>query len=88
MATLTRMSQQPDAPSPPANVAVNGAAIRARRIELGENLVKFAPRVPLSFQYLSQIELGRRPRVSPRTFRLLAEALDMTDRIDELKAVA
>lgn len=82
------MPQPPQAPTLSPNVAVNGSAVRARRIELGENLKTFAPKVPVSFTYLSQIELGRRQRVSPLTFRRLVQALGMTDRADELKAAA
>lgn len=82
------MPKPPQAPVLSPNVAINGAAIRARRKELGENLQTFAPRVPVSFTYLSQLETGRRARVSPLTFRRLAAALDMADRADELKAAA
>jgi hypothetical protein len=73
----------------PPSVKVDGAAVRARRIELGETIVSFAPRVPMSVGYLSQIERGRKPRrMSPPRFRQLAQALGMADRADELKAAA
>jgi transcriptional regulator with XRE-family HTH domain len=86
MAMVMTMTQQPQAPPISPNVPINGSAIRARRIELGQNLVTFAPRVPLSFQYLSQLERGYRTHVSPETFLNLLRALDMVDRADELKA--
>lgn len=72
------------------NVAVNGAAIRKRRVEeLGENLRTFAARVPISLTYLSDIELGRRARVSPRVFADLRAALDLpADRAHEIKVSA
>lgn len=72
----------------PTTVAINGDAIRARRVELGDNLRAFADRVGLSFQYVSQLERGTRERVSPGTFRRLVDALDMAARVDELKAGA
>lgn len=70
------------------NVPVNGDAIRARRIELGETITSLAPKIPLSVGYLSQIERGRRPRVSPPRFHLLVAALGLTKNSDSIKAAA
>lgn len=50
---------------------------------LGETIVSFAPRVPMSVQFLSQIERGNR-NPSPPRFKLLASALGMAGREDEL----
>lgn len=81
---MPRPNQQPSYLS----VAVNGAAIRLRRVELGETLVALASRVPMSFTYLSDVELGRRPSVSPKMFGQLREALGIpANRADEIKAV-
>lgn len=68
------------------NVPVDGDAVRARRIELGETIVSFAPKIPMSVGYLSQIERGRRQRVSPPRFQQLATALGVEP--DVLKAAA
>lgn len=83
------MSTTPTPAAPlPTTVAVNGDAIRARRVELGDNLREFADRVGLSLQYVSQLERGDRGRVTPATFRRLVVGLDMVDRDAELKAAA
>ncbi len=86
MANVSAMTEPPPASPLPPNVAVNGDAIRARRIELGFNLRTFAARATLSLQYVSQIERGNRPRVSPATFLRLVEALEMAEAADELRA--
>lgn len=60
------------------SVTVDGAAIRARRVELCLTLKAFAGRVPMSHTYLSDLELGRRPRMGRDKFALLVAALDVT----------
>jgi transcriptional regulator with XRE-family HTH domain len=58
-----------------AAVEIDGAQVRERRKLLGENLVSFADKCGIGFQYLSQIERGDRPRVSPPTFARICDAL-------------
>lgn len=92
LGTVRPMSQQVTAPPTEAaplspNVPVDGNAIRRLRIDLGYTLVGFAPRVPISWGYLSQIERGRKPRVSPPLFRLLLAALDLPpERAHEIRS--
>jgi DNA-binding XRE family transcriptional regulator len=71
---------------PHANVAVDGAAIRKRRQEMGETVTSFAERVGCSFGYLSQIERGTRPRVSPAFFLKLTETLGYAANPDQIRA--
>ncbi|TQC43369.1 XRE family transcriptional regulator [Rhodococcus sp. WS4] len=54
-----------------------GAAIRARRKELGRTLVQIATETGLSHPFLSQIERGR-ARPSMRSLFLIAESLGTT----------
>lgn len=72
------MTNAPTAPAP-TGIAVNGAAVRERRKQLGHTISAFAPLVPVSIGYLSQIERGHRPTVSPPTFKKLATALGLSD---------
>ncbi|NLU84308.1 XRE family transcriptional regulator [Rhodococcus sp. HNM0569] len=61
----------------PAGDAGLGAAIRARRLELGRTLVQVARDTGLSHPFLSQIERGR-ARPSMRSLYLVATALGTT----------
>lgn len=60
----------------PAGVEVDGNAVRELRKDLGYTLVQFAPKVAVSWGYLSQIERGWRKRVSPPVFLRLVSALE------------
>jgi transcriptional regulator with XRE-family HTH domain len=59
----------------PTGVEVDGTALRELRKRLGYTVSEFAPLVPISFGYLSQIERGWRKSVSPPTFQRLVSAL-------------
>lgn len=72
----------------PPTIEVDGAAIRARRKELGLTIATLADRANMSLQYVSQLERGDRSRMSPPLFRLLVAALQMRRRENELKADA
>lgn len=62
-------------PNPPSGVLIDGGDVRRRRQMLGDDLVTFAPKADISVQYLSQIELGGRPTVSPKVFARICDAL-------------
>lgn len=72
-------------PPPHSSVEVDGAAIRRARQDLGQTITSFAPQVPMSVGYLSQIERGNK-RMSPPAFLNLVRALGYTDRSHELRA--
>lgn len=61
--------------APARGVPVNGAAIRAIREALGINLSTLATDSTLSTGYLSNIENGRKIRISPQVRRRLADRL-------------
>lgn len=61
--------------SNPAGVQIAGGEVRKLRKLLGLNLVMFAPRAGITFQYLSQIETGVRTHVSPQVFAQICDAL-------------
>jgi transcriptional regulator with XRE-family HTH domain len=64
----------------PAGVQIAGGIVREQRKLLGDNLATFAKKAGISFQYLSQIERGDRPSVSPEKFARICDALGITDR--------
>lgn len=64
----------------PASVPVRGAEIRKRRKLKGHTLTQFAARCGITFQYLSQIERGSRPRVSPPVFAAICDSLGIRER--------
>jgi len=68
----------------PAGVEVDGNALRELRKDLGYTITEFAPRVGISFGFLSQIERGHK-RVSPPVFRRLVSALEIQDNPDAIK---
>lgn len=54
-----------------------GDLLRRLRKLNGDNLVTFATKAGISFQYLSQIERGDRKSVSPEVFVAICDALDL-----------
>jgi transcriptional regulator with XRE-family HTH domain len=64
----------------PAGVQIAGGKVREERKLLGDNLKSFAPKVGITFQYLSQIERGDRTSVSPEVFGRICDALGITNR--------
>lgn len=58
-----------------AGVLINGALVRRLRKLSGDDLVTFAPKAEITFQYLSLIERGDRKRVSPAVFVRICDAL-------------
>jgi transcriptional regulator with XRE-family HTH domain len=70
-----------------STVSIDGAKVRELRKTSGLNLVDLAPKCGISFQYLSQIERGDRPRVRPPTFARICKALGV-DRRKLLKVAA
>lgn len=73
------MSRTPSRAAP-ANVEIDGDAVRDQRKRLGKSITDMAPEASMSVGYLSQIERGRRPTVSPKYFLQLAKALGLADR--------
>jgi len=61
-------------------VAIEKARLRLGRQLLGENQAQFAQRCGISAGYLSLIESGHRPTVSPAVFARICDALGVTDR--------
>jgi transcriptional regulator with XRE-family HTH domain len=72
-----------------SSLEVDGTKVRNARMLRGESLVSFAPKIGISFQFLSQIERGDR-RVSPQTFARICDELgiDMDDRRELVKAAS
>lgn len=68
----------------PTGVEVDGDAVRETRKRLGRTIISLAPEVGVSFGYLSQIERGHRPTVSPPTFKRLAEALGLAAKPEKI----
>lgn len=60
----------------PVNALIDGEAVRRRRKDAGLSQVDLAERAEISSGYLSQIETGARPSVSPATWKQLAAALN------------
>lgn len=71
-----------------AGVAIDGDKLRELRQLSGETLVGFAPKLGITFQYLSQIERGDRTHVSPPTYAKICDALGLEDRRELLKVAA
>lgn len=72
----------------PAGVDIDGAQVRELRKLLGATLTGFAEHCGISFQYLSQIERGDRPRVSAPVFAKICDELGVEDRRRLLRKVA
>lgn len=54
-----------------------GTFVRARRLEMGLTLRQVAERSGLSYQLISQIELGTKPNPTTNTIKALARALEI-----------
>jgi transcriptional regulator with XRE-family HTH domain len=61
-----------------ANPRVNGAAMRRSRQKAGLSVTALAAAIGVGASYVSGIELGRRPTVTPARFNLICEVLDVT----------
>ena len=61
----------------PASLAIDGAKVRRARQLRGLTLKQFAAECGISFTYLSQIERGDRPTVSPRTYVAVCDAFGL-----------
>lgn len=61
----------------PAGVEIDGDELRSIRKQAGFDIVTFAAKCNISAGYLSQIEVGRRPTVSPRVFVRICDALEI-----------
>lgn len=72
----------------PANVEIDGAKVREMRKLHGLTLKKMALKCDISFQYLSDIERGRRPFVSPPFYARICDVLGVRDRRKLLKVAA
>ncbi|WP_328339459.1 helix-turn-helix domain-containing protein [Micromonospora sp. NBC_00421] len=62
----------------PAAVEIDGAKLRELRQLRGETLAEFAASCDISLQYLSQVERGDRPRVSPPVYARICRTLRLT----------
>jgi transcriptional regulator with XRE-family HTH domain len=63
--------------SPLVSIEVDGAAIRARRVNKGVTITELAAGAGVSRSYVSKIERGHRARVSRPVLRQLAGALSV-----------
>lgn len=61
----------------PAAVAIDGEKLRELRQLRGETLAEFASTCGITLQYLSQIERGDRPRVSPKVYGRICTVLNL-----------
>lgn len=59
------------------NVLIDGGELRRRRHLLGETQKSFAVKARVSDAYVSHIEAGRRPTVSPPIFARICDALGL-----------
>lgn len=80
------MTNTPATSAPaPAGAEINGPEVRRRRKLAGKTVVELAEGCGITFQYLSMIERGDRPTVSPAVFGRICDALGLTeDRRGEL----
>lgn len=63
-----------------SSVAIDGRAVRQLRKLAGHTITGLASECGISVQYLSAIEIGRRPLVSPPVFARICDALGVDDR--------
>lgn len=69
-----------------ARVHINGREVRRRRKLLGQNIKPFAGRCGITEGYLSLIENGRRPTVSPQVFGQICKAFGLEEDANEERA--
>ncbi len=69
------MPSHPPTDLPRRGVAVDGAKLRRRRFDGNLTLMKLADSCGISHQYLSMIERGVRPEVSPEVHARICAAL-------------
>jgi transcriptional regulator with XRE-family HTH domain len=69
------------------HVAVNAPELRRRRHLGGYNMAEFADLCGLSAGYISLIESGARPTVSPGVYVRICDALGVDDRTQLMAAV-
>lgn len=62
-----------------ASPEIDGHRIRELRKQSGLSVTDLARRIGISPQYLSQIERGHRPTVSPHTFNKILAAMGVED---------
>lgn len=75
--------------APARGVPINGAAVRAVREALGVNVSTLATDAVISTGFLSNIEAGRKTRVSPEVRRRIADRLRCSvDAVSHLGASA
>lgn len=64
-------------PPSSAGVKIDGDELRRLRSLQGDDLKPFAAKADISFQYVSQLELGVRDSVSPSVFGRICQALGL-----------
>lgn len=67
------------APPAPAGAEINGPEVRRRRKLNGQTVTQLAESCGITFQYLSMIERGTRPTVSPAVFGRICDALGIAE---------
>lgn len=76
------------APPDSASVAINGPKVRSLRKLNGLTVTGLARATEVSIQYVSLIELGKRPTVSAPVFARICDALGVDDRRELLLEAA
>ncbi|MEC4016006.1 helix-turn-helix domain-containing protein [Streptomyces sp. H27-D2] len=64
---------------PPPTFRVDGAALRTRRMQLGQSTTELATATGVSDSYIRKLEGGTRCRMRPRHYTALRAALRTTD---------
>lgn len=70
----------------PAGAEIDGAKVRELRKLSGKTVTVLADTCEITSQYLSMIERGDRPTVSPAVFARICDALGVTDRRQLLRS--
>jgi transcriptional regulator with XRE-family HTH domain len=68
-----------------ANPPIDGALLRERRQLAGLSITDLAAKIGVSVSYISAIERGARPTVSPAMFGRICDAMGITDRTELLR---
>lgn len=69
-----------------ASPRIDGARLRELRQEAGHTVSGLARKIGISPQYLTQIERGQRPTVSPQMFNRIVATIGVTDRNELLRS--